>query len=153
AGRTKYTRESARAVCDADGSVRYFEGTMEDVTAEYEARERERHRAEQLGALVRFATAVDGATTAEDVYAAAVEAVVATMRTPLVMLLTRRGDETRCVACSEAIPEDAIALFDALDVGALLPLHTQPILLRDEWTSDAPSLPEAVRAAMRTHGV
>jgi PAS domain S-box-containing protein len=35
-GRTKYTRENARTVRGADGRVLYYEGTMEDVTAEHE---------------------------------------------------------------------------------------------------------------------
>ncbi|MDX1421313.1 MAG: PAS domain S-box protein, partial [Rubricoccaceae bacterium] len=152
-GRTKYTRENARAVYGADGEVSYYEGTMEDVTAEYEARQRERQRAERLGAIVRFATTVDGSTTAEAVYRAAIAAVTATMGTPLAMLLVRRGSETRCVARSEALPDAAVALFNEHPVGALLPLHTQPILLRDERSSRAASLPEPARAMMQAHGV
>ena len=150
-GRTKYTRENARAVYDAEGNVRYYEGTMEDVTAECEARERERQRADQLGAIVRFATAVDAATTAAAVHRAAIEAVAATMGTPLVMLLARRGDEARCVAWSEALPGDAV--FDGLHLGALLPPHTQPVLLHDEQASTHPPLPGEAREAMRALGV
>jgi PAS domain S-box-containing protein len=156
AGRTKYTRENARAVCGADGAVLYYEGTMEDVTAECEAREREQRRTEQLGAIVRFAAAVDPASTADAVYRAAVEAVVASMGTPHAMLLARRGEETRCVAWSEALPDTVVAVFRALRLGELLPLHACPLLLRDERAEGAEAqggVPDPLRAMMRTHGL
>ena len=86
-------------------------------------------------AIVRFATAVDEAATVEDVYRAAVDAVSVSMESPFVMLMARRGDETRCVAASEAMPVEAIDVFHAMNIGALLPLHTQPVLLRDEQNS------------------
>jgi len=45
-GKSVYVRENARAVCDADGQVRYYEGTVEDITeqvrAEYALRIRDR---------------------------------------------------------------------------------------------------------------
>ncbi|HYE96201.1 MAG TPA: ATP-binding protein [Rubricoccaceae bacterium] len=108
-GRTVYSRENARAVRDADGRVRYYEGTMEDITAEGEAREREQQRVRQLAAIVRFAAAVDEAASERCVYRAAVAAAEASLEAGRALLFVDGEAGLTCVAASEVVSREAVA--------------------------------------------
>ena len=150
-GRALVTRENARGIRDADGEVRYFEGTMEDVTAEHLAQQRERHRAQQLDAVVGFAEAADRAETDEEVYAAAVRAGVEAARSDWGLLLLHESGENRIVSWSERFPEDAVGALQAGGVLRHVPLQAETVLLRSVATA-GDRLPPIVRDAMLAHG-
>ncbi|HLA64365.1 MAG TPA: PAS domain-containing protein, partial [Rhodothermales bacterium] len=146
-GRTVYTRENARVVRGADGAVLYYEGTMEDVTADHGARERDRQRTDQLASIVRFAAAVDEARDLPAMLAAAVEAIESTTGAPRVVVITTSpGEEPVVAASADAAGIDWPALL------AKVPVDGAPCLALDLSRGDGP-LPSAVRAPLRARGV
>ncbi|MEM1054857.1 MAG: ATP-binding protein [Bacteroidota bacterium] len=150
-GREVYTRENGRAVYDDDGEVLYYEGTMEDVTAEHRARARERRRARQLEALVRFGESADLALDREAILHAAVAAGVEATGADWGILVFHQNGENRIAAASSTFPEGAVQQLEASGALSHVPLETETLLLRDV-ESRGSQVPEVVRLSMTQHG-
>ena len=75
-GERVHTRETARAVLDDAGEVLYYEGVMEDVTAEVEAQREERAVARQHRAIAAFAAAATESKDPAALHQAAVRALI-----------------------------------------------------------------------------
>ncbi|HIG74411.1 MAG TPA: PAS domain S-box protein [Bacteroidetes bacterium] len=149
-GREVFTRENGRCVTDAEGAVLYYEGTMEDVTAEYQARAREQRRARQLEALVRFAEAADEATDREDLLTAAVDAGVEATGADWGVLILHTGANNEIVACSDLFPAQAADELLASGILEHVRLERQTVLLRDARASSR--MPRVVLDAMARYG-
>ena len=165
-GQTVYTRENARAVVDAQGALVCYEGTMEDVTAEAEARESERFRARHHEAVVRFAEAADGARTPAALHDAAVRALHEAMQSDWVLLVRHdtaaaggghEGEPSRArnVAAAWAghFPAAAAAVLTADPIFAGMPVVPEPVLVRDASAARIAWLPASIRALMEVHGM
>ena len=152
-GQKVVTCENARAVRDAHGALLYYEGTMEDVTEERRALETERHRVEQLEALVRFSTAVDEARSSEALYGAVVRVIEETMRGDAAVLLGQSDGEFDIRAWSKNIPYEEVQVCRTQQVWATYPLEATPLLVRDERAVTGPNLVAPLRAFMRRAGL
>jgi len=152
-GKKVVTCENARAVRDAHGALLYYEGTMEDVTEERRALETERHRVEQLEALVRFSTAVDEARSSEALYSAVVRVIEETMRGDAAVLLGQSDGEFDIRAWSKNIPYEEVQVCRRQQVWATYPLEATPLLVRDERAVTGPKLVAPLRAFMRRAGL
>ncbi|OZC03491.1 ATP-binding protein [Rubricoccus marinus] len=151
AGREVYTRENGRATYDASGEVMYYEGTMEDVTTEHLAHRRERSRARQMEALVRFAESADLAMDREALLNAAVEAGVDATGSDWGLLILHDGEINQVEAWSSEFPPEAIGEIAATGAFAYVPLETETFLLRDVQGSSL-QIPGVVREAMSRYG-
>ncbi len=165
-GQTVYTRENARAVVDAHGTLVCYEGTMEDVTAEAEARASERLRARHHEAVVRFAEAADGAQTPAALHDAAVRALHEAMQSDWVLLVRHdsaadgggpEGEPSagRNVAAAWAghVPASAAATLTADPIFAGMPVVPEPVLIRDASAAMVAWLPASIRELMEAHGM
>ncbi len=150
-GREVYTRENGRAVLGASGEVAYYEGTIEDVTTEHVAQDRERRRARQLEALVRFAEAADLIVDHEAMLRAAVEAGVDATGSDWGLLVLHDGENNHVEAWSSAFPPEAVAEIAASGAFTYLPLETETFLLRDVQNTPL-QLPEVVVREMERYG-
>ena len=150
-GREVYTRENGRAVYDASGTLLYYEGTMEDVTAEHRARARERRRARQLEALVRFAESADLVMDREALLHAAVGAGMDATGADWGLLILHRDGENHVVAWSDSFPPEAVGALEVSGTLAHLPLQNETVLLRDVDASGIP-IPQIVQEAMGRYG-
>jgi PAS domain S-box-containing protein len=148
-GRGIVTRENARAIREPDGTLRYYEGTMEDVTEERLALENERRRVEQLEALVRFSTAVDAAKSGDALYRAVIRVVEETMQGDAAVLLGRDGADFDIRAWSQSIPYEEVQTCRAQRTWATYSLEATPLLVRDERAVEGPKLVPSLRAFMR----
>jgi|GEM_PF-2379640 len=158
AGRTVHTRENARAVIDAAGIVLYFEGTMEDVTAEVEAREAERQRARQHAAVAHFAAAADAARTPEALHDAAVRALLDATGADGVLLAEHVRPESgapfnRCAAVAGDLLDGAAQVLDADPAFVGMAYAAAPALVRDAAERAPDHLPASVRDAMLARGI
>ncbi len=115
-GERVHTRENAQAVLDGDGRVLYYEGTMEDVTAEIEAQQEERTLARQHRAIAAFAAAAAESSEPEALHQAAVTALLDGAAADWACLTLRDGDQTPVVATAGAPPPDLAALVASSDV-------------------------------------
>ncbi len=157
-GRTVHTRENARAVTDATGAVRYFEGTMEDVTAEVEARETERLRARQHAAVAHFAAAADAARTPEALHEAAVRALLDATGADGVVFTERALTESgarvnRCTATAGDLVDGAAHVLDTDSGFAEMAFAPAVALVRDASERGPDWMPPSVREAMLARGI
>ena len=152
-GETVYTRENTRAVRDEDGTLLYYEGTMEDITEERTALLNEQRRVEQLEAIVRFSAAVDAAQSSEALHQAIVRAVEETLQADAAVLVQREDGRFEIRAWSEAISEEDVRRCTEAEVWASYPAHSRPLLLRDEQAMTGEALVEPLRAFLRQAGV
>ena len=152
-GEAVVTRENARAVLGPDGVV-FYEGTMEDVTAEVEARDAERMRARHHEAVVRFAEAADGAATLADVADAALRSVHDATGADWALFVSHDPATGRntVTAWDGRFPAEAAAGVSADPAFASLPIPFGPALVRDAAASPPAWLPSSVAALLAQHG-
>ncbi|CAN5468554.1 hypothetical protein BH23BAC4_BH23BAC4_13690 [soil metagenome] len=151
-GRTVYTRENARAVQDESGKVLYYEGTMEDVTTERVAQDRDKRRARQMAAILTFATAIDSANSIEAIYDAAVEAVRATFATKHVVLLQGVGTDAKFVAWTDALSQKDLDKCARQSIWETANAYAQPVFLRDLDGRGGKAVPHVLREVMELRG-
>ena len=147
------TRENTRAVRDDNGDLLYYEGTMEDITEERHALRNEQRRVEQLEAIVRFSAAVDAAQSGEELHQAILRAVEETLQADAAVLVQREDGGYEIRAWSDAISEEDVRLCTEAEVWSSYPVHTQPLLLRDEQADAGSSLVAPLRTFMRQAGL
>jgi PAS domain S-box-containing protein len=143
------TCETARAIHDAEGSLLYYEGMMEDVTEERRALDNERRRVEQLEAIVRFSTAVDAAQSSDDLYHAIVRVVEETMRADVAVLLERGEGDFDIQAWSQSISYEEVQMCRKQEVWKAYSVEAKPLLVRDERALQGAELVAPLRAFMR----
>ena len=107
-GERVHTRENARAIRDDDGGLLYYEGTMEDVTAEVEAQREEQAVAQQHRAAATFAAVAAESTDPRSIHQAAAEALLDATGAEWTCLTVRDGDQNR-VAATAGHPPDGFA--------------------------------------------
>ena len=120
-GRTVHTRENARVVRDDRGRVRYYEGTLEDVSDEIAVAAAERLRARQYAAAVRFADAAQQAGTTADLHRDALDAFQDAFQAEWALLVRPLAGRNRVVA-ERGLTKDARAFVESDEVFATAPL-------------------------------
>ena len=119
------TRENARSIVDASGRVVAYEGTMEDITAETEARKEEQTVARQHRAMAGFTAAASLADDPVSIYCSAVGALLDATDASWAALLAE--DDLELVATAGAAP-DGLASVSAhahgLTMAPLVVPHT-----------------------------
>ncbi len=112
-GATVHTRENARSVTDAEGHLLYYEGTMEDVTAEVEAQREERAAADQHACVARFAAAAAEVTSSSDLYASAAETLLHLTHAVWAVVVVVTSEGNQCVAHAGAFSAATIDILNA----------------------------------------
>ena len=148
-GEPVHTRENARAVRGPDG-VLYYEGTMEDVTAEVEARREERAVARQHRAVAAFAAAAAEATDADTIHRAAAGALLDATGAAWACLSVRDGDLNRLASTVGRTPAGLAEALGPAGPLARWPVPPRPVSVGDPSELDAP--PD-VGAALAEAGV
>ena len=149
-GERVHTRETARAVLDDAGEVLYYEGVMEDVTAEVEAQREERAVARQHRAIAAFAAAAateDPAVLHESAARALLDATGADWAA----LATTDGGAAR-LATTAGEPPPALAGLVSSVAGDGLPARAYAVASSDDPTGDlqAAGVPAAGFAPVRS---
>ena len=121
-GHRLHTRESARAVRDRDGAVRYYEGTLENVTDEVEARRAADRRSRQHQAAARFAAAASAEPRSAVLCEEAVVAAHEALGTAWTLLVRRSGGANDVAAWAGPLTPGAVAALAASADFAALPL-------------------------------
>ncbi|MEO0557262.1 MAG: PAS domain S-box protein [Bacteroidota bacterium] len=149
-GQTVFTRENARIVRSGRGRALYYEGTMEDVTDEIEAVERDRLRTRQFSAVLDFYTSADEATTTADLHQDAVAAFQTAFEADWALIIRPFKGRNRIVA-SQGLPDGVASAVEADEVFASSPIVTRTTLVRSAETSRA--LPESLQAILVDAGL
>ena len=133
-----HTRENARVIQDASGRVLYYEGSMEDVTAEVEAQHEERAVARQHRAIVAFAAAAAEATEPDAIYLATATALLEATGASWTCLVVREDDRNQIVATAGDPPASLVPVFENSEALArhLVPGH--PLAVTSPVELDAP---------------
>ena len=141
-GQTVYTRENARIVRNNRGRILHYEGTMEDVTEEIEAVERERLRTRQFSAALDFYTSANEAATTADLHRDAVLAFQTAFEADWALIVRPFNGRNRIVA-QRGVPEDVVSGVEADTIFATTPILTHTTLVRNVETTRW--LPESLR--------
>ena len=143
-GALVHTRENARSVLGPDGVV-YYEGTVEDVTAEVEARHEEQTVARRHQAVVGFAAAAARAADVAAVHDAAATAVLQATAAAWSCLVVRSGGRNRIASAAGDVPA---GLFRVAEDLAGYPLLPRSVAAGDPSELDvAATVSEALAAA------
>jgi PAS domain S-box-containing protein len=152
-GERLWTRENARAVCDPSGRLLYYEGTMEDVTAEVTARQAEQLRSRQYEAIARFAEVAESARSLADLQHAAVESMRGALQADWILLVRNDGTGARCTAWAGTFSDAAAEALNADPFFQAAAPSAKPLVLSDAEAEAHDWLPDSVRAHMRTAGM
>ena len=149
-GRTVVIRENARIVRSERGRILYYEGTVEDVTAEHERARRDTVRARHHAAAVRFAEVAQAAGEAQDLHREAVVAFQDAFQADWALLIRPVEGHNR-IAAHRGIPEGIVAHLEQCPVFSLTPIPSRTGLIRNVLT--APGVPDDLRAALDASGM
>ena len=144
-GETVVTRENARVVRSERGRVLYYEGTVEDVTAEHERARHDALRARRHAAAVRFAEVAQAAARTEDLHREALVAFQDAFQADWALLI-RPVDGRNRIAAHRCIPEGTVAFLEENPVFSETPIHGRTSLLRDVRTTSG--LPGDLQTAL-----
>lgn len=148
-----WTRENARVVRDRLGRTIYYEGTIEDATAEMEAQEAVQARSRQFEAVARFAEVADLAASIEEVYFGAVNVLRDTTETDWALLVLHEDTGNRCVAWTGQLPDSIVAAFGEDEAFVAAPLPSATVLLNDVQSEAGEFLPEGMREQLLPAGI
>ena len=141
-GEPVHTRENARAVRGPDGALLYYEGTMEDVTAEVEAQREEQAVARQHQAVAAFAAAAAEATDAATIHAAAADALRAATGAAWACLVLPSGGHNEIASTAGQAPPRLATTVAATPALSQHPAPRHPVATGS--LADLDALPEAL---------
>ena len=149
-GRTVVTRENARIVRNERGRVLYYEGTVEDITAEHQSAHRDALRARHHAAAVRFAEVAQVAVQTQDLHQEALVAFQDAFQADWALLLRAVEGRNQIVA-HRGVPDGLVARLHESPIIASTPIPSRTSLLRNVRT--APRVPDELRAALEAGGM
>ncbi|GAB5534571.1 MAG: hypothetical protein Rubg2KO_08200 [Rubricoccaceae bacterium] len=149
-GQTVYTRENARIVRNGRGRILHYEGTMEDVTEEVGAVEREHLRTRQFSAALEFYTSAGESVTTADLHQDAVLAFQTAFEADWALIVRPFNGRNRIVA-QRGVPEPVVSSVEADSIFANTPILTQTTLVRSVET--VRGLPQSLREILGEAGL
>lgn len=140
-GSLVHLRQTARPIVESNGSVRYYEGTLEDVTELVDTRDELKRRARYLETLNRVIAACASRLDVQGMMDACLDGTLEALGLAAGVIWARHHQ------CAVGLPEDMRSVVDGLG-----PAFTAPIEIVDAARPQAGPL-QAVAEAMRASGL